>query len=76
MMLFQILENPDSAMDLRSLALAVFALLEVVVRLTPSEKDNSIVNKVVTFGAYILDFIIPNRRKGGGRLKMKMKKDA
>ena len=76
MMLFQILENPDSAMDLRSLALAVFALLEVVVRLTPSEKDNSIVNKVVTFGAYILDFIIPNRKKGGGRLKMKMGKNA
>ena len=76
MMLLQVLDNPDSAMDLRSLALAVFALLEVVVRLTPSEKDNSIVNKIVTFGSYILDFIIPNRKKGGGRLRMKSKQDA
>ena len=68
MIVAQILENPESAMDLRSLVLAVFALLEVVVRLTPSEQDNSIVNKIVSFGAYILDFILPNRRKGGGRI--------
>jgi len=74
MMLTQIIENPDSAMDLRSLVLAVFALLEVLVRLTPSERDNSIVNKIVTFGAYILDFVIPNRKKGGGRLTL-IKKD-
>jgi hypothetical protein len=70
MMLAQVLENPDSAMDIRALVLALFALLEVIVRLTPSENDNSIVNKVVTFGAYILDFIIPNRKKGGGRLNL------
>ena len=76
MMLFQVLENPESAMDVRSLVLAVFALLEVVVRLTPSERDNSIVNKVVTFGAYILDFIIPNRKKGGGRLPLIKRGDA
>ena len=76
MMLTQILENPESAMDVRSLVLAVFGLLEVLVRLTPSEKDNSIVNKVVTFGAYILDFIIPNRRKGGGRIPLIKKGDA
>lgn len=70
MILTQILENPETAMDLRSLVLAVFALLEVVVRLTPSEQDNSIINKVVSFGAYILDFLIPNRRKGGGRIPL------
>ena len=69
-MLGQVLENPDSAMDIRALVLALFALLEVLVRLTPSENDNSIVNKIVTFGAYILDFIIPNRKKGGGRLNL------
>ena len=76
MMLFQVLENPESAMDVRSLVLAVFALLEVVVRLTPSERDNSIINKVVTFGSYILDFIIPNRKKGGGRLPLIKRGDA
>tara|TARA_B100001939_G_scaffold337133_1_gene341053 strand:+ start:625 stop:855 length:231 start_codon:yes stop_codon:yes gene_type:complete len=76
MIVAQVLENPESAMDIRSLVLAVFALLEVMVRLTPSEKDNSIVNKVVTFGAYILDFIIPNRRKGGGRIPLIKRKNA
>lgn len=76
MIVAQILENPESAMDIRSLVLAVFGLLEVMVRLTPSEKDNSIINKVVTFGAYILDFILPNRRKGGGRIPLIKRKNA
>ena len=35
----------------------MIALVEVVVRLTPSQTDNSIVNKVV----WILEKIIPNK---------------
>ena len=51
--------------------MAVFALLEVGVRLTPSEKDNSLINKIVTFGTYILDFLVPNRTKSGDRFKLR-----
>jgi len=39
-----------------------FAVAEVVVRLTPTEKDNSIYNKVKT----IVDAILPNLKKDGG----------
>ena len=37
----------------------VLGLLEVVFRLTPSEKDNSILNKVIR----IVEFILPNKAK-------------
>jgi len=70
MMLFQIIDEPTQYMGLKELLLAFFALAEVAVRLTPSEKDNSIVNKIVAVSTYLLDFMIPNRKKGGGRLKM------
>jgi len=53
--------------DFKLLVLAVFALLEVVVRLTPSERDNSVVNKIVKFGTILLDTLIPNKKKSGGR---------
>lgn len=66
-------ESPN--VDLRLLVLAVFGVLEVAVRLTPSEKDNSIVNKVVKFGTLALDFVIPNRGKDGKRLGLFKKND-
>jgi hypothetical protein len=69
-MLLQVLEDPTAYVGWKELVLALFALLEVGVRLTPSEKDNSIVNKVVMFGTYILDFIVPNRKRNGDRFKL------
>lgn len=61
------MENPLDLMTWREAILALFALIEVVLRLTPSENDNSVFNKVVSFATYILDFVIPNRRKEGGK---------
>ena len=52
-----ILQNLDWQVILWSLV----AILEVVVRLTPSEKDNSILNKVV----WVLGKLVPNKKKGG-----------
>lgn len=42
--------------------LALFALLEIIVRATPTQKDDSILNFIKS----IFDSIIPNRRTGGG----------
>ena len=49
-MLLQILDNAESFIDVKTLILALFGIAEAVVRLTPSEKDNSIVNKIVMIG--------------------------
>jgi len=38
---------------------SVIAILEIVVRLTPSEKDNSILNKIV----WVIEKLIPNKDK-------------
>lgn len=46
------------------LSLSLLSFLEVVTRLTPSEKDNT----VLKFLSNILNAIIPNRKKGGGSL--------
>lgn len=45
-----------------ALVLGLFGLLEVIVRLTPSDRDNSIIN----FLKSLLDAILPNRRSTGG----------
>lgn len=45
-----------------ALLAGLIALAEVVVRLTPSDRDNSIVNFIKS----LLDAIIPNRRTTGG----------
>ncbi|HEY3369569.1 MAG TPA: hypothetical protein VGK10_01895, partial [Prolixibacteraceae bacterium] len=45
-----------------SLTLGLLTFLEVVARLTPSTRDNSIVNLLAT----IINAIIPNFKKGGG----------
>lgn len=46
------------------LSLSLLSFLEVITRLTPSEKDNT----VLRFLSNILNAFIPNLKKGGGRL--------
>ncbi|MGE5426361.1 MAG: hypothetical protein ACM3O8_00620 [Methylococcaceae bacterium] len=46
------------------LSVGLLSFLEVITRLTPTEKDNT----VLTFLSNILNAIIPNFKKGGGRL--------
>jgi len=48
------------------LLLGLLGFFDLVVRLTPTEKDNSIVNFLMT----IFNAIIPNFRKGGGSFKL------
>jgi len=48
-----------SQIDWTTLIWSLIAIFEVIVRLTPSEKDNSLLNKVIWF----VDKVIPNRRK-------------
>ncbi len=48
-----------SNIDWTTLIWSLIAIIEVVVRLTPSEKDNSLLNKVIWF----VDKVIPNRKK-------------
>ena len=45
----------------QEIVLAVVALFEIIVRLTPSEKDNTILAKII----WVLNKIIPNRKKNG-----------
>jgi len=45
---------------------SLIAIFEVIVRLTPSEKDNSILNKVI----WVVEKLIPNRAKKGFDLKL------
>ena len=47
----------------------VICLSEIIVRLTPSQKDNSILNKVLN----IVDFLLPNLRKDGGKFVNKIR---
>ena len=46
------------------LLMGLLGFADLVARLTPTEKDNSIVN----FLARIINVIVPNLKKGGGRL--------
>lgn len=57
-----ILENQK---ELISALFALIGVLEIVVRLTPSEKDNSILKKITN----VLFFLFPNKKKGGGLFK-------
>lgn len=68
-MTLQIIEQAPF-LDLKLLVLAMFGVLEIAVRLTPSERDNSIVNKIVKFGTILLDVLIPNKNKSGGRFNI------
>ena len=46
-----------------ALVIGLLGFFDVVARLTPTEKDNSIVNFLLSF----FNAIIPNLKKGGGR---------
>ena len=46
-------------LSLNTIVWSVIAILGVVVRLTPSQKDNSILNKVV----WLVEKLVPNKDK-------------
>lgn len=48
------------------LLMGLLGFVDLVARLTPSEKDNSIVNFLMT----LFNTIIPNLKKGGGSFKL------
>ena len=48
------------------IALIVYAIAKVITNLTPSDKDNEILVKIVKFIEQIIDLLIPNLKKGGG----------
>ena len=49
-----------------ALLMGILGFIDLVARLTPSEKDNSIVNFLLT----LFNAIIPNFKKGGGSFKL------
>lgn len=49
-----------------ALLLGLLGFIDLIARLTPSEKDNSIVNFLMT----LFNAIIPNFKKGGGSFKL------
>ena len=49
-----------------ALLMGILGFIDLVARLTPTEKDNSIVNFLLT----LFNAIIPNFRKGGGSFKL------
>jgi len=49
--------------------LGLLGFIEVIVRITPTQKDDSLLNKLYK----ILDFLIPNLRKTGGTFKVDQK---
>ncbi len=46
-------------MEWTEILLAILAIAEIIVRLTPTEKDNSILNKIM----WVVDKLIPNKVK-------------
>ena len=48
-----------SQIDWSTLVWSLIAIFEVIVRLTPSEKDNSLLNK----GKWLVDKLVPNKLK-------------
>lgn len=56
-------ENWDLIVEI---VLILYAIAKIVVNLTPSEKDNLILTKVVEFIEKVIDLFIPNLKKGGG----------
>lgn len=49
--------------NLTEIVYAVLTVAWVVVRITPTKKDNDILTVIQK----IVDYIIPNRKKGGGK---------
>ena len=59
------------SMSISTIIWSVIAILEVVFRLTPSQADNSILNKVI----WVVEKLIPNKDKGDeGKFKLFKKK--
>ena len=58
--LFQWFQNNSDVVF--ELVMALILLLEIIVNLTPSDKDNSILLKIKN----AIAFIFPNRKKQGG----------
>tara|TARA_R110000751_G_scaffold54444_1_gene117164 strand:+ start:146 stop:346 length:201 start_codon:yes stop_codon:yes gene_type:complete len=52
------------SLSLSTIVWSVIAVLEIVVRMTPSEKDNSLLNKVI----WVIEKLIPNKTKEKGML--------
>lgn len=48
-----------SGLGISTIIWSLIAILEVIVRITPSEKDNSILNKII----WIVEKLIPNKDK-------------
>ena len=46
-------------MEWTEILLAILAIAEIIVRLTPTEKDNSILNKIM----WVVNKLIPNKIK-------------
>jgi hypothetical protein len=46
----------------QEIALALVAVFEIVVRLTPTDKDNTILAKII----WVLNKVIPNNKSKGG----------
>ena len=46
-------------MEWKEILLAILAIAEIIVRLTPTEKDNSILNKIM----WVVNKLIPNKIK-------------
>ena len=55
----------ENWMDVIAIVTGLIAVAEVIVRLTPTEKDNSILLKIKN----ILNAVIPNKSKNGGNFK-------
>ncbi|HNS18047.1 MAG TPA: hypothetical protein PKI34_09535 [Bacteroidales bacterium] len=51
---------------LAELIFGLLAFAEIIVRLTPTKKDDSILNFIIT----IIDALFPNRKKNGGKFKL------
>tara|TARA_R100000995_G_scaffold84454_1_gene63202 strand:- start:1794 stop:1937 length:144 start_codon:yes stop_codon:yes gene_type:complete len=46
-------------MEWKEILLALLAIAEIIVRLTPTEKDNSILNKIM----WVVNKLVPNKIK-------------
>jgi|TARA_R100000781_G_scaffold4212_1_gene5368 hypothetical protein len=46
-------------MEWKEILLAILAIAEIIVRLTPTEKDNSILNKIM----WVVNKLVPNKIK-------------
>ena len=55
----------ENWMDVIAIVTGLIAVAEVIVRLTPTEKDNSILLKIKN----ILNAVIPNKSKNGENFK-------